>query len=153
MSKSLRYWCLAGFFVVACAQTEPASPCEPFFTALESVPHVALSMSAGPFVSTWDEMEYRGCEVDFETNDSLSAGVPVPSFDAIEDSDMYRLGWRMSHGITADGPGSGVFGIERESVLCVVRWAQPAYLFDDGEIVQSETFNMKVQCRESGGSR
>jgi hypothetical protein len=128
---------------------EPESPCELFFTALENVPHVVLSMRTGAFVSTWDEMEYRGCEVDFETNDSLSEAVSVPSFDAIEDSEMYRLGWRMSEGIGADGPGSGVFGIERESVLCVVRWAQPAYLFDDGEIVQSETFSMKVQCREA----
>jgi hypothetical protein len=139
--------CLVGF-LGACAQTEPASPCEPFFTALENVPYVVLSMSTGAFVSTWDGMEYSGCEIDFETNDSLSAGVSIPSFDAIQDSEMYRLGWRMSHGITADGPGSGVFGIERESVLCVVRWAQPAYIDDDEEFVQSETFSMKVQCRE-----
>ena len=148
MSRSLLYGCLAGFSV-ACAQTEPESPCELFFTALENVPNVVLSMSDGAFVSTWDGTEYRGCEVDFETNDSLSADVSIPSFDAIQDSEMYRLGWRMSEGIGADGPGSGVFGIERESVLCVVRWAQPAYLFDDGEIVQSETFSMKVQCRDA----
>lgn len=94
-------------------------------------------------------MEYRGCEIEFETNDALRAGVSVPDFDAIQDSEMYRLGWRMSRGVTADGPGSGVFGIEKESVLCVVRWAQPAHISDEGEIVQSETFNMKVQCREA----
>lgn len=148
MSSSFVYACFA-VFSVGCAQTEPAGPCEFFFTALENVPHVVLSMSTGAFVSTWDGMEYNGCEIDFETNDAVSAGVSIPSFDAVEDSEMYRRGWRMSEGIGADGPGSGVFGIEKEAVLCVVRWAQPAYIDDDGGFVQSETFSMKIQCRES----
>lgn len=58
----------------ACAQTEPVDLCEHFFSALEGVPHVTLSVSSGGFVSTWDGMEYRDCEIDFETNDSLRAG-------------------------------------------------------------------------------
>jgi hypothetical protein len=96
----------------------------------------------------WDQVEHDGCEVEFETNDSLSAGTPVPSFDAIEETEMYRLGWRARHGIGADGPGSGIFGIEKDAALCVIRWSQPAHLDDYGEIAHSETFMMKIQCRE-----
>jgi hypothetical protein len=139
----------------ACAQeaapgeSDGALPCEYFQSVLEPVPHVALSVNSGGFVSEWDREEYRGCEVNFETNDSLTAGLSVPSFDAIEGSEMSRLGWRSSREIGADGPGSGIFGIEKDSVLCVVRWAQPAHIDDDGEIVQSETFTMKIQCRKT----
>lgn len=148
MSRTLLYCWLVGF-AAACARAEPGTLCEPFFVALDSVPHVALSMRTGAFVSIWDGMRYDGCEVAFETNDSLRAGVSVPDFEATQDSDMYRGGWRPSHEIRADGAGSGTFGIEKKTGLCVVRWAQPAYLFEEGKIVQSERFSMTVQCRES----
>jgi hypothetical protein len=131
-----------------CFQAAPTELCEHFFTALEDVPHVVLSVTTGDFVSIWDNAEYSGCEIEFETNDALRAGTPIPDFDAIQDSEMHRLGWRIAQEIRADGPGSGFFGLEKESVLCVVRWAQPAHIDDDGEIVQSETFSMKIQCRD-----
>ena len=131
----------------ACGPSDPPDPCEYFFSALEPVPHVALSVTTGSFVSIWDGTEYSGCEIEFETNDALRAGVAIPDLDAIQDSEMYRLGWQTTEEIRADGPGSGFFGIEKESVLCVVRWAQPAHIDDDGEIVQSEIFNMTIQCR------
>ncbi len=134
-------------FLSACTQADPAALCEPFSTSLEAVPHVALSVNTGEFVSAWDRMRYRGCEIDFETNDSLRAGVPVPDFEAVEGSEMYRLGWRMSEAIGADGAGTGIFGIERETVSCVIRRAQPSYVDDNGEVVQAETLSMKVQCR------
>ena len=54
----------------------------------------------------------------------------------------------MSNGIGADGAGSGIYGIERGSDLCVIRWEQAAYLDDNGEFVQSETFRMWIQCRD-----
>jgi len=128
--------------------SDRANPCEPFAVALEAVPHVALAVRSGRFESMWDQVEYDGCEVEFETIDSLKARTPVPSFDAIEETEMYRLGWRASHGIGADGPGSGIFGIEKDAVLCVIRWSQPAHIDDSGEIVHSEIFTMKIQCRE-----
>ena len=124
--------------------------CRYFFTALSPVAHDSLSIRAGSFVSVWDGREYQGCEVSFVAHDSLPAAAPLPDFDALPETEMYRLGWRMSEGIGADGPGSGVFGIEREAVRCIVRWAQPAHLEDDGEIVRSETFRLTVQCRSDG---
>lgn len=141
---------------VACSQerTPPAQdselPCVFFEEALEAVPHLELRVSWDGFVSEWDQSEQSGCEVAFETNDSLSAGAPIPSFDAIEGSEMYRIGWRPSHGIGADGPGSGIYGVEKEAVQCVIRWAQPAHIDDSGEIVHSETHTMKIQCRRAG---
>ncbi|MBT8478897.1 MAG: hypothetical protein KJO06_08275 [Gemmatimonadetes bacterium] len=127
---------------------ESALPCPYFQSRLESVPHVALSAASGRFVSDWDQEQHVGCQVDFETNDSLREGASVPHFDAIEGSEMHGLGWRQSYGIGADGPGSGIFGIEKGSTLCIIRWAQPAHIDDDGEIVSSDTFNMRIQCRQ-----
>ncbi|TFG65296.1 MAG: hypothetical protein E4H28_04380 [Gemmatimonadales bacterium] len=127
--------------------------CEYFFSALQPVSHTSLSVHDGAFVSEWDGSEYRGCEVQFETHDSLPRTAPVPDFDALPDSEMYRVGWRMSEGIGADGAGSGIFGIEKDSVLCIVRWARPAYLADDGGIVKSETFSMTIQCRTDAGAQ
>jgi hypothetical protein len=60
---------------------------------------------------------------------------------------MYRKGWRANNSFVADGPGTGVFGVEKESVLCLVRHEQPAYLDDYGNIIQSETLRITVQCR------
>ena len=68
--------------------------------------------------------------------------------EIIEGSEMHALGWRMSYGIGADGPGSGIFGIERDAVRCLVRWEQPAWIDDEGEFQQSDVFSMTIQCRE-----
>ena len=127
--------------------TQPDS-CAYFFDALHAVPHESLSRHHGEYASIWDKNLYQGCEVKFVTNDALHAGTPVPTFEALPDSELYRLGWRMLHSIGADGPGSGIFAIEKGPVLCLIRWSQPAYLADPGEIVQSDTLDMTIQCRE-----
>ncbi|MCJ7629679.1 MAG: hypothetical protein MUO50_14990, partial [Longimicrobiales bacterium] len=71
--------------------------------------------------------------------------VALPGFDAIEDSEMCRAGWREIVDVRADGPGSGIFGLENDPVACVVRWGQPSYVDDDGEIIQSETLSIHIQ--------
>lgn len=124
-------------------------PCESFHAALEAVPHDTLVRTAGDIEWIWDREPVRGCQVRFVTRDSLVAGHGVPAFDALEGSEMHRRGWRMSDGIGADGPGSSIFGIERDSVRCLVWWDQPAYIDDDGEFVQSETLTITIQCREN----
>jgi len=123
-------------------------PCQYFYDALEAVPHDTLTASSGEGVWLWHEQSYVGCQVRFVTNDSLRAGYDVPEFDALEDSEMYRLGWRFTDGIGADGPGSGIFGIERGSVECLVFWSQPAYIDDEGEFQQSDVLEMTIQCRD-----
>ena len=77
----------------------------------------------------------------------MLSGRRVPDFEPLKGSEMYRKGWRMNNSFVADGPGTGVFGVEKESVLCLVRHEQPAYLDDYGNIIQSETLRITVQCR------
>ena len=129
------------------ATTQPDS-CAYFFDALQAVPHELLSRHQGEYESTWDGKPYQGCEVKFVTTDALRAGKAVPTFEAFPDSELYRLGWRMAPSIGADGPGSGIFAVEKSSALCLVRWAQPAHLADSGEIVQSNTLKMTIQCQD-----
>ncbi|MDH3256725.1 MAG: hypothetical protein OEM27_03835 [Nitrospinota bacterium] len=137
---------IVGFPAYAAAGKQDA--CEYFFLALKAVPHDIISRSEGAHQSLWDRKQYDGCEVQFVTDDTLLAGSRVPDFDALQGSEMYRRGWRVNNSIGADGPGTGIFGIEKKSVLCLVRHDQPAYLDDDGTFVQSETLSITVQCRQ-----
>jgi hypothetical protein len=121
--------------------------CEYFFSVLKSVPHNRLTRNDGVHKSLWDGKKYVGCEIRFVTNGKLLSGNRVPNFDAIKGSEMYRRGWRINNSFVADGPGTGSYGVEKESVLCIFRNEQPAYLEDHGNIIQSETLSITVQCR------
>lgn len=131
----------------ACTIAEPVDLCEPFSALLVAVPRTSFVTRTGEFESTWDGSRRFGCEIQFETSDSLRQGKAMPAFEAEEGSAMYDLGWRMSDGILADGPGSGVFGIETESAQCIVRWHQPAFIDEDGQFVQAEMLRLTIQCR------
>jgi hypothetical protein len=133
---------------VADPDSQDPNPCQYFYDALEAVPHDTLAASSGEGVWLWHEQSYVGCQVRFVTHDSITEGFVVPDFDALEGSETYRLGWRFTHGVGADGPGSGIFGIERDSVECLVWYEQPAYIDDDGEFWQSDVLEMVIQCRE-----
>lgn len=137
--------------LVAClpayAASEQQDSCEYFFSALKPVPHDKLIRSEGTHQSLWRGKNYTGCEIKFVTHDNLLSGRRVPDFDAAEGSEMYRMGWRVNNSFVADGPGTGLFGVEKGSVLCLVRHEQPAYLDDHGHIIQSETLSITVQCR------
>ena len=135
---------------IASADVTTSQPdsCAYFFDALQTVPHESLSRRHRTYESVWDGKPYRGCEVKFVTTDALRAGKDIPTFEASTDSELYHLGWRMAPSIGADGPGSGIFAVEKGPVLCLVRWAQPAYLADSGEIVQSDTLKMTIQCQD-----
>lgn len=128
---------------VAQAQDEP---CVWFHDALSSLPSRRFDTGSGEHVSVYDGRTYLGCEVRFETTDALLSGLGVPRLDAIEGSELYLLGWRMEDSIAADGPGTTVFAVRRESSICVVSELQPAYLNDNGELVQSDVLEILVQC-------
>jgi len=144
---------LIGGMSVDLTSAEVASPendyCSYFFDALHKVPYESLSHRQGEMTSTWDGKRFQGCEVKFVTNDTLRTGKAVPRFEAFPDEELYRLGWRMAPSIGADGPGSGIFAVEKGLVLCLIRWSQPAYLADSGEIIQSDTLEMTIQCRNN----
>jgi hypothetical protein len=112
------------------------------------MPYEELILSDGTHESLWDRKKYVGCEIQFKTNDTLLSGQKAPDFEAPEGTEMYRRGWRMNNSIGADGPGTGIYAIEKESVLCLIRHDQPAYLDDHGNFVQSETLSISIQCRK-----
>jgi hypothetical protein len=137
--------------LVAClpayAASEQQDSCEYFFLALKSVPHDKLTRRDGEHESLSDGKKYTGCEGKFVTNDKLLSGRKVPDCEPTEGSEMHRRGWWANNSFVADGPGTGLFGIEKGSVLCLVRHEQPAYLDDHGNIIQSETLTITIQCR------
>ena len=134
--------------VPGCMRTVNQHPCGHFFRALKAVPNESLTQSTGEYRSLWNGAKHVGCEVKLVTNDTLNRNHhPMPNFDAQPDSELYRHGWRTNNAYTADGPGSSVYGIEKEKTLCVVREDQPAHIDDRGSIVQSETLTITVQCR------
>lgn len=141
---ALTGWCTHGL------EGQDPSPCRYFRDALAEIPHDSLTISSGEGVWLWHEGSYEGCQVRFVTHDSLTVGYEVPGFDAGEGSQMDRLGWRFMQEVGADGPGSGIFGIERGPVQCLVYYEQPAYIDENGEFWQSDTLKMTIQCRGGG---
>lgn len=134
--------------LAASAQTDNPDPCDHFFLALTAVPNQTLIRARGSHESVWDGKRYGGCEVRLVTNNTLLSGKEVPAFHATADTALYRKGWRENHAFVADGPGSSVVGLENGPVLCLVSHDQPAYVEDKtGEIIQSETLTITVQCR------
>jgi len=133
---------------LASASPEDPDACQHFLLELQDVPHDTLTHNEIRHQSLWDGKDYPGCEIKFVTSDSLLSGGTVPNFDALQGTPMYLMGWRVNNSYTADGPGTGVFGIEKESVLCLIRHDQPAYLSDQGKKIQSKRLSITIQCRE-----
>ena len=129
--------------------------CRYFADRLEPVPHLNLKITADTYRSFRDTRTYTGCKLTFVTSDSLLAGYKdsIPRFQALEGTELYRMGWRMNDKYTADGPGTGVHGIEKDSTLCLVLYEKPAYLDDNGEIQSSETITLTIECREKRGDQ
>jgi hypothetical protein len=107
-----------------------------------------LTRRDGTHESLWDGRTHDGCEIRFETSVALMAGRGMPDFTAAEGTETHGLGWRENDLYLADGPGTGSYGIEKGATLCLVAHEQPAYLGDDGSIVQSETLRITIQCRD-----
>jgi hypothetical protein len=149
--KSNIIWLLLAFLPdLALSASEKQDACEYFFQALKDIPHTALSRSEGEHTFLWDgKTKYSGCEIRFVTNNTLLFGRQVPAFYATPETDLFRLGWGMNHSMVADGPGSGIFGIEKGSVLCLISRSQPAYLDEKtNEIVQDDTLRLHIQCSQ-----
>lgn len=122
------------------------SPCDDLHEVLDPVPHVSLLRSDGRFDSLWDGSTKVGCQLRLETSDSILAGDSVPNLTAEPGTTLYLTGWRPEAGILADGPGSGIYGIRKGSTVCVIRWEQPTYVDDAGNIIQSNVLTVEAQC-------
>lgn len=131
------------------AETPAQNACDDFHHLLKKVPHNSLENTRGTFKSLADEKPTTGCQVRFTTSETLLSGKKVPSFAADEDTELYRLGWRVNNSLSADGPGTSLTAIEREKVACLILSDQPAYLDErTGTIVQSKTLAITIQCRD-----
>ena len=144
-----RWAILGGFAVMVAGAPLQDEPCGVFYLALEATPHTSLTRGVAPFEPIWPTEPAPACEVAFETDDSTLAGGTAPDFSAEPGTDLYQAGWRTIPEILADGPGSGVFGLQNASARCVVEWTQPAYIDDDGAFVQSDTLSIRIQCGAS----
>jgi len=152
VTKTLLTW-LGALVMVSLVRTpDQVEPCGELYGVLEDVPHVSLARRAGQIDPIWSGEPAPDCQIEFETNDSTLNGATVPIFLAEPGSDEYRAGWRLIPEIIADGAGSGIHGIQRAPLRCVIRWEQPAYIADDGTFVESDTLTMLIQCRSSAGT-
>jgi hypothetical protein len=96
-----------------------------------------------------DRKEYPGCSLEFVSNETLMAEVeklPGHYWHLPDDSELYRDGWRMND-FVADGPGTSVYGIEKENTLCLIQYRQPTYFEPSGEFVREETITILTECR------
>jgi len=143
-SRAVATWLAA--LVCATSPVSGQAPCDDAFRVLQGAPHVSLERRSGSFESVWPGEPRAICEVTFVTNDSTLAAASAPSLEAAPGTVMHELEWRAIPEIMADGPGTSVFGIRKGSTRCIVEWEQPAYLDDDGDIVQSGTVTIVVRC-------
>lgn len=121
-------------------------PCDYFHEQLRKIPHNELVWREGKITFMWDRKKRTGCEVTFATHDSLLTD--THNFSQVLrglDPVLERQGWSYNHNYTADGTEGRIFGIQKNTKLCLVD-----YRFmisdDSGEIVQVADTNIKVQC-------
>lgn len=128
-------------------------PCLYFYEKLKQVPHEELNHSTGKHKSLINLEEQEGCEVKFVTNDSLRTEKDkLPGFiQSIEGTELHQKGWRVNENYRTDGPGSGMYGIEKDDTLCLISYSRPTYLKEPGNIVSSSQVTIIVQCTSKKG--
>ena len=119
-------------------------PCTQFYMELLKLPHTRLTQTANGFVSLLDGKSLKGCEVIFESDESMVSGeVVYLKFQSFTNWE----GWYINENLMADGPGSSTVGIENNQNKCILHWAQPAWIDDQSnEYRQSEHIKLIVQC-------
>ena len=118
--------------------------CSYFYPRLMQLPHTKLTQNNHDFLSLWNGQPSQGCEVVYESRESLVSGSKV--YDQVE-SFIHTLGWSINNNLVADGPGSSTVGIENEMNRCLINWSQPAWIDEKTkEHRQSSQIKMIVQC-------
>lgn len=121
--------------------------CSDFHRILNGIKH--LKNEVGPASFELNGKRYKGCEVVFETKWSLIGKETDPEslFYATEGSALYRLGWRVDHKYTADGPGSTSYVIRKGSIACTVSWYFTAYIDEKtNKIVTGDELSGRIKC-------
>jgi hypothetical protein len=120
------------------------SACSCFYPKLSELPHIKLTQTNNGFKSLWDGKWTHGCEIVFESHDSIVSGNKV--YDTFQ-SFINAPGWAIDNNRSADGPGSSSIGIENEKNKCTILWSQHAWIDEEsGEQKQSSNIEMIIQC-------
>jgi hypothetical protein len=120
------------------------SSCHQFYNELSKLPHTRLTEATNGFVSMLDGKSLRGCEVIYESNESMIPGkIVYQKFQSFTN----LHGWSINKNLMADGPGSSTVVIENNQNRCILNWSQPAWIDEkSNEYRQSENIKLVVQC-------
>jgi len=120
------------------------SPCLQFYNELLKLPHTRLTETSNGFVSLLDGKSLKGCEVIFESSESIISGeVVYLKFQSFTN----WQGWYINDNLSADGPGSSTVVIENNQNECILHWSQHARIDEkSNEYRQSEQIKLIVQC-------
>jgi hypothetical protein len=145
MSMKIKFLLLASLLLLNTSLAFGADPvCSYFYRSLLQLPHTKLIQNSDDFLSLWNGKRLGGCEVVYESHESLVSGSKV--YDQFE-SFIHTLGWSINNNLVADGPGSSTVGIENEMNRCLINWSQHAWIDEKTkEHRQSSQIKMIVQC-------
>jgi hypothetical protein len=120
------------------------STCLQFYNELLKLPHTRLTQISNGFVSLLDGKSLKGCEIIFESNESIALGeVVYLKFQSFTN----WQGWTINENLTADGPGSSTIGIENNQNKCILHWSQHSWIDEkSNEYRQSEQIKLIIQC-------
>lgn len=129
----------------AVAEVTPET-CAPFYQALNAVPHESIFQQDGLFVSQGFEIGVNGCMVVMVTDEVRLAGQALPDLSAEPGAPMFMAGWNPDSSYLADAPGTGVTGLEKDGILCLVYTEQQPYISDSGKIAENRSVRSRVEC-------
>jgi len=120
------------------------STCLQFYNELLKLPHTRLTQISNGFVSLWNGKSLKGCEIIFESNESIVSGkVVYLKFQSFTN----WQGWTINENLSADGPGSSTIGIENNQNKCILHWSQHSWIDEkSNEYRQSEKIKLIIQC-------
>ena len=131
-------------FLNSSSAFESDSICSYFYDSLSELPYTKLIINTNNFKSLWSGQLLQGCEVVYESQESLVSGSRV--YDQFE-SFIHTPGWFINNNLVADGPGSSTIGIENENDRCLINCSQHAWIDEKTrEHRQSSQIKMIVQC-------
>mgnify|MGYP006974249547 CR=1 FL=1 len=145
MSMKIKFLLLASLLLLNTSIAFGADPvCSYFYRSLLQLPHTKLTQNINDFLSLWNGQPSQGCEVVYESRESLVSGSKVyDQFKAL----MHTPGWSINNSLVADGPGSSTVGIENENHRCLINWSQHAWIDEKTkEHRQSSQIKLTVQC-------
>ena len=145
MSMKIKFLLPASLLLLNTSIAFGADPvCSYFYRSLLRLPHTKLTQNINDFLSLWNGQRLQGCEVVYESHESLVSGSKV--YDQFE-SFIHTLGWSINNNLVADGPGSSTVGIENEMNRCLINWSQHAWIDEKTkEHRQSSQIKIVLQC-------